>query len=93
MDKFTCTWCAAEMQLKKEIYTLDAQQLYQRLKSLQYEYLVIDVTSIKMIAGQQNSTPQEAEKYLNTKIADILDSGNFIPIHSVPNGAGILKLK
>jgi hypothetical protein len=91
LDKFTCAWCSEEVQLKKEIYTLDAKETYQRLKQKDYEYLIFEVSVVRNLINQ-NKTQEEAIIIVNEKLQELIQSNLFTSVKNINGGGIILRL-
>lgn len=92
MDKSSCLWCADYKEVQQGITNDDPLTLYSNLKRLGYEYMIFEVSSIDQWK-KLNLTDDAAVMSANLRLNDFAESGYFIPVHNVPNGGIIFKLK
>ena len=91
IDQWTCEWCQNEVELRKILVDIDANQLYVQLKNNNYEYLMFEVSTIKLFT-RMNLTQEEAIQKTNEKLKQLVESNKFIPTQSFDGGGVLFKL-
>jgi hypothetical protein len=87
-DKYYCNWCPAERDFKERIMELSPEETYDELKALGYEYLVLDLMSLRRMGGPT----EENQRELFTIFQGYVNSTSYTVAYQNEGGL-ILKLR
>ena len=92
MDKFACDWCTADRELRSSLTTLSGEELGLRLKTMGYQYLIFDVSTVRTLMSQQNYTEEKALEVVNEKLQEFVTSPRFSLVQEVKSGGFLFKV-
>jgi len=90
LDKFSCSWCEDVVNYRLTLLDRDTEELYNWLKSKEYEYLVIGGMSYKYFSKEVGENKTTA---LLPKITEEIATSNLFEMVYQNNGAIIFKLR
>jgi hypothetical protein len=75
LDKYSCAWCDNIVEFRKDIINKNLDELYNFLKSENYEYIIISEMSYKIIDDQISK--EESKETIDRILKEIRESSKF----------------